>query len=121
MYWLQRIVEYFSHKEVPQVRRLAVFEMTAELLVALFQKQDPLVSWTCEGIPDDAKVVGIDAEPMRGVFRVLLESEAFSPVGMGCLPYSINPSYTVIHWSDDVRAKMVQDLLERGYALPERK
>ena len=95
--WLERyLTRRFGaeHSPLEAGRRLRRFEITPELFVSMSSGTFSVLS---DGLPKDASVVGSGFDNGRGVFMIMVQSEAFDPVGPGAVvPLSNGPMITRI-------------------------
>ena len=83
-------------------RRCKVMEIHQDLLLSMFQGLDGQQCLKIEGIPADARAVGMWADDLSGHVRLLVESDEFSLVGAG-EPYpKLSPLVKVVKpgWRD---------------------
>ena len=76
-------------------RRRAVLLVDADSLLDLFKAGHREYTVTEHAIPEDAKVVGAQYDPLAGEFRLLVESASFEPCPISVIPPILPPPVAV--------------------------
>lgn len=79
----------------PKTRRLARLRIQGDLLLDLMRSHDGTKLLRQQGIPDDAKVVGIVTDRVLNIIELLLESDTFEEVKDGTWIPDIAVNYSV--------------------------
>ncbi len=81
----------------PKVRRIKVLAISADVLLRTFRGMLANQVVECEGIPEDARTVGICVDDEFNVVKLYLESAEFPEMPEGAIPSELLPTFHVWH------------------------
>lgn len=73
-----------------------MFRIAGDILLKIFRDMDGERRVRCDGIPPDARVVGICVDRAFNTIELAVESDEFPEIHPGYVAESMNPSLTLI-------------------------
>ncbi len=100
MIWREYIDRLLGRKMEQRKRHLATIDIQGDALLSLFRGYDGKQLISCRGVPEDARVVGIEALPFSSygahLIRLVVESETFPELREDQAPWPCSVEFTVI-------------------------